>query len=62
MKEPNRHSDTFQEHEEFEFDIQACASMDCTGLIPALPVSEAELDSYKDLYPYLPTAKKDSSK
>lgn len=30
--------------------IQACSSMECTGLIPALPQSEAELESYAQLY------------
>lgn len=36
----------------YEIDIQACSTMDCTGLIPALPHSEEELESYRDLYPY----------
>lgn len=34
-------------------DSRACSSMDCTGLIPALPQSEAELKSYEELYPYI---------
>lgn len=42
----------------FDVDIQACSSMDCTGLIPALPQDEAELEAYEDLYPYLARAKK----
>lgn len=33
-------------------DIRASSSMDCTGLIPALPESEAELESYAELYHY----------
>lgn len=34
-------------------DIQSCAAMsDCTGLIPSLPQSDAELESYAELYPY----------
>ena len=36
----------------YDIDIQACSVMDCTGLIPALPHSEAELESYRELYPY----------
>ena len=28
--------------------------IDCTGLIPSAPLSEAELDSYEELYPFLP--------
>ncbi|MCD8224444.1 MAG: hypothetical protein LUC99_06310 [Clostridiales bacterium] len=33
-------------------DIKACSVTDCTGLIPALPDSEAELESYAQLYHY----------
>ena len=28
--------------DDFDVDIQACSTMDCTGLIPALPETEAE--------------------
>lgn len=34
----------------------AASSQDCTGLIPSAPLSEAELDSYEELYPFLPPA------
>ena len=27
---------------------------ECTGLIPSLPMSEAELESYNDVYQYQP--------
>ena len=37
--------------------IQACSTMDCTGLIPALPETEAEQEAYEDLYPYITRAK-----
>ena len=57
MKETNNHSGFTETND--DFDIQACASMDCTGLIPALPVSESELESYEALYSYLPVAKKE---
>ena len=30
----------------------AASSQDCTGLIPSAPLSEAELDSYEELYPF----------
>lgn len=33
-------------------DIKACSSTDCTGLIPSLPQSDAELEAYEELYPY----------
>lgn len=35
-------------------DFQAASFRDCTGLIPSLPQNEAELDSYEELYPFLP--------
>ena len=39
----------------FDTDIQSCSATDCTGLIPSLPQSEAELDSYEALYNYRAT-------
>lgn len=58
MNQPNSTDDD-------DIDIQACATMDCTGLIPSLPQSDAERESYNDLYPYMPVAasngKKDDS-
>ncbi|MFR8165189.1 MAG: hypothetical protein ACLU8D_03430 [Enterocloster sp.] len=35
-------------------DIQSCSAMDCTGLIPSLPQSFAEVEHYNDLYQFLP--------
>lgn len=43
--------------DDFDVDIQACSTMDCTGLIPALPETEAEQEAYEDLYPYITRAK-----
>ncbi len=43
--------------DDFDIDIQACSTMDCTGLIPSLPQSEAEREAYEDLYPYITKAK-----
>ena len=34
--------------------IQSCSAMDCTGLIPSLPQSFAEVEHYNDLYQFLP--------
>lgn len=48
MKEPSDH------FEDCDVDINACATTDCTGLIPSLPTSEAELESYNELYHFLP--------
>lgn len=43
-------------------DFDSCSAMDCTGLIPALPLSEAELESYEDLYPFFPKSSEESGK
>ena len=39
---------------DWDIDIQSCSATDCTGLIPALPETDAELEHYQDLYRYLP--------
>ena len=31
-----------------------CSTTDCTGLIQVVPRTEAELESYKELYPFRP--------
>ena len=51
MKESskNKSADT-----DWEIDIQSCSATDCTGLIPALPETDAELEHYQELYHYLP--------
>lgn len=46
MKSPVN-TDTFR-------NIQPGSSQDCTGLIPAGPVDETELEAYEELYPFLP--------
>lgn len=40
--------------DDYDYLSNAASAMDCTGLIPALPVSQDELDSYEELYHYLP--------
>ncbi len=42
--------------DDWEVDIQACSSTDCTGLIPALPQTEEERAHYEELYPYIAKA------
>ena len=39
---------------DWDIDIQACSATGCTGLIPALPETDAELEHYQELYHYLP--------
>ena len=42
--------------DDIDVDIQACSTMDCTGLSPSLPQDEAEKEAYEDLYPYVTKA------
>lgn len=49
-KMKNSNNDT---KDPYDIDIQSCSAMDCTGLIPSLPQSEAEIEAYKDLYPFI---------
>lgn len=35
-------------------DLASCSTQDCTGLIPSGLDSEAELEAYEELYPFLP--------
>lgn len=41
-------------NDDFDIDIQSCSAMDCTGLIPSLPQSDAEVEHYNQLYKFLP--------
>lgn len=34
--------------------LNPCSAQDMTGLIPAGPVGEDELEDYEELYPFLP--------
>lgn len=38
----------------YDYLSNAASSMDCTGLIPALPSSREELEAYEDVYHYQP--------
>ena len=44
-----RHSETQVHKNNYDIDIQACSSMDCTGLIPALPEDEAQREAYEEI-------------
>ena len=45
--------DSGNEKDPWDIDIQACSATDCTGLIPSLPESEAQIEMYQDLFPYM---------
>ena len=49
--QPARH---LAKADDLDIDIQSCSTTDCTGLIPALPETDAELEHYQELYHYLP--------
>ncbi len=40
--------------DDFDYLSNAASARDCTGLIPFLPTSESELESYNDVYQYQP--------
>ena len=47
--------------DDYDYLSNAASSMDCTGLIPSLPETDAELESYNDLYQYQPPVIKDKT-
>ncbi|MCI8598891.1 MAG: hypothetical protein HFJ10_10720 [Lachnospiraceae bacterium] len=50
--------------EGYDYLGNSCSTTDCTGLIPSSPQSEAEYDSYEEVYHFQPkvTAKTDTSR
>ena len=50
QKQP--HNDPYGTDNPHALDIRASSAQDFTGLIPALPESDAALESYAELYPY----------
>ena len=42
----------YSEHSDSRFTRNICSSTDCTGLIPALPASEEELEAYEEMYAF----------
>lgn len=49
LKDEEKTVDTFSDSY-----IDTCSANDCTGLIPALPQNESEIESYEELYNFLP--------
>lgn len=41
--------------DDYDYLANAASAGDCTGLIPSLPTSETELESYQDVYQYHPS-------
>lgn len=40
--------------DDYDYLQSAASARECTGLIPSLPTTEAELESYQDIYQYHP--------
>ena len=53
---PNENADWSELADEY---MKSSSGTDCTGLIPAAPTSESELENYNELYDFLPTAVSD---
>lgn len=53
MTKKNRKQET--PTDDYDYLGKSASAMDCTGLIPSAPTSSYELDSYEDLYDYLPS-------
>lgn len=49
-KEPEKTD--YKEFSDSCFSKSVCSANDCTGLIPSLPSSEAELDAYEEMYQF----------
>ncbi len=49
VEEPN---DPYGHDDPNGLNVRACSAMECTGLIPSLPVSDSELESYAEVYHY----------
>ena len=41
-------------YDPMDVDIQSCSATDCTGLIPALPQTDAEVEHYNQMYHFMP--------
>ena len=46
----------------FDMDIDACSTMECTGLMHAAPVDDAEVEHYNQVYKFLPEHNSDPEK
>lgn len=53
-KKRNSHSDKFNVESTSINNLDSCATTELTGLIPAIPKSVSEIDSYNEIFPYSP--------
>lgn len=53
----NRKKDPKELIDDYDYLANAASAMDFTGLIPSLPQSDAEIESYNDICQFLPPVK-----
>ena len=53
----NRKTDPKELIDDYDYLANAASAMDFTGLIPSLPQSDAEIESYNDICQFLPPVK-----
>lgn len=61
-KEKNSTSDKFNVEATSIHDLDGCATTEATGLIPSIPESKSEIDSYKEILPFSPDCYVEKSK
>lgn len=56
MSKKSKHTDTDNQRviDSYDYLANAASTQDCTGLIPSAAQSNAELESYEELYKYQP--------
>ena len=46
----------------YDYLTHSASTQDCTGLMPTIPLNPDEVESYEQIYPFLPPQLDDSSK
>lgn len=54
FQEENLNKENERIIDSYDYLANAASTQDCTGLIPAIPESDEELESYKDIYHFEP--------
>ena len=45
---------------DYDYLAHSASAQDCTGLIPSIPISLSEIESYESIYPFIPFSPEDS--
>ena len=53
----DRKKDSKELIDDYDYLTNAASAMDFTGLIPSLPQNDAEIESYNDIFRFLPPVK-----